>query len=863
MNSIEIAFEHPWLLLLFIPAAALILLPFLLMLRKRRCTVKRLIPVILHLLLALVLVLILSGFSVIRQVNDQAVILLMDLSESTGSVKDRMQAHGEELMRMIDETVPVGVVAFGEKQVYCVRLDEKERTVHLEKPAAEATNLEEALMYTASLAPSDKALRIVLFTDGKQTDGNAQRAAYELAGRGIRLDAVYYDTTGRPTKEVQISSFRGPQGVYRGREATLSAELTSNTDCQAVLRLYENDTLLMTQPYAVKAGSNLMEMTIVPQSAGVFTYRLEMQVKEDTVSKNNEAYACLSVAGKPSVLIIADTMKNAQALEQVLAEENDVTSTTAYSAPATIAQLCKYDAVVLSNVHYYALPGQYEKILQEYVGGYGRTLLAVGGRETFMYGSMQDTFLQDMLPVTLSLEESANGNSVALMLVLDCSSSMNGERVVIAKQGAIKCLEAMSDNDYVGVVSFSKTANLDSPLLRADGNNKEALTRTISALELGRGTYYTEALQLAKEELAKSDANIKHILFLSDGQPSDDGYYDVAEEASMQGMTVSTIGFGYSSYILSGIASYGNGRYYYVNSADELPDIMLSETEQAKVSSLIVKDFVPVIKEEGPLTEELENVSLAPLGGYLGTTLKEEATAYLATEEGHPIYAEWKYGFGRVACFTSDLSGIWSDRWLVDPVGRELTHRMIKTTIPAVHSVSSLVSEIETNGKNAKIAVKTAASSSGNAVSVTLMNGEEGEPYTLAQVYPGRFEGIIPLGKPGGYELHVVETAADGTMVDELYTTAAVSYPIEYDAFSKSSEQLLYSLCDLANGQVFSDLSALAKVETPGIRMVYDPVIPLAVLLALWLLLDIAVRKISLKDLKSYYLKAREKFRSK
>ena len=860
MSNIDFTFEHPLCLLLILPVLAIVLLPFFLMPKKRRYTVKRIVPLVLHCLLAIALVLILAGFAVVKQVNEQAVVLLVDLSYSTESVEESMRSHAKELLEKIDETAPVGVVAFGENQIYCVKLDDGSRSLQLEKPEVEATDLEQALNYAASLAPDDKALRIILLTDGKQTDGDAENAAYELASRGIRLDAVYYDTTKLATPEVQIGSFSAPEGVYKEREATLSAELMSNTDCHALLQLYENDSLLLTQECAVKAGSNMVEMTVIPQDAGTYTYRLTLQVPDDTVAKNNEAFTCLPVAGQSSVLIIADTTQNAKTLEAVLSTENKVTVATARTAPTTLVELCKYDAVVLSNVQYYSLPAGYERILQTYVGGYGRTLLAVGGRETFMYGDMQDTYLQEMLPVTLELDGSTEGNSVALMLVLDCSSSMNGERFMIAKQGAIKCLDAMTDNDYVGVISFSKTPNLDASLTRADANNKAELTRTISALELGRGTYYTEALELAKTELAKSDANVKHILFLSDGQPSDNGYYTVAAEASEQGITVSTIGLGYSSYILSGIANYGTGRYYYVSSAEELPDIMLSETEQARVSSLIVGDFVPVIKEQSELTESVADAPLTPLGGYLGTTLKENATAYLTTESGHPIYAVWKFGTGNVACFTSDLNGTWSNRWLAEDVGRTLTLGMIKTTVPAVHSESSLATEIETNGKNVKVSVKTASGATDNVVALTVTRNGESTPYTLTQVYPGRFEGSVPLGESGTYELYITESDAAGNLVDELHTAMAISYSKEYDCFAKGSAQYLHSLCEITKGELFTDIGKLARVKAEGVRIVYDPIIPFAILLAVCLLADIAVRKIRWKDLKGYYLKIKAAF---
>ena len=110
-------------------------------------------------------------------------------------------------------------------------------------------------------------------------------------------------------------------------------------------------------------------------------------------------------------------------------------------------------------------------------------------------------------------------------------------------------------------------------------------------------------------------------------------------------------------YILSELAVYGNGRYYAVETVKDLPNIMLSEAEQATVNSMLVGNFVPQINTAGKLTEGLEGKPLPSLGGYLGVTLKEPAEALLISEAENPVYAVWNYKLGTVASFMSDLEG--------------------------------------------------------------------------------------------------------------------------------------------------------------------------------------------------------------
>lgn len=130
----------------------------------------------------------------------------------------------------------------------------------------------------------------------------------------------------------------------------------------------------------------------------------------------------------------------------------------------------------------------------------------------------------------------------------------------------------------------------------------------------------TEALQLTHEELLKSDATTKHIIFLSDGEPSDRGYTTAVQNLAKDGITVSSIALGYSSSVLSSLADLGGGRYYTVKNATDLPDIMLSETEKVGVSSLIKGEFVPQIQADSPLTDGINTEILPTLSGYLGVT---------------------------------------------------------------------------------------------------------------------------------------------------------------------------------------------------------------------------------------------------
>ena len=100
--------------------------------------------------------------------DEQAVVLLVDLSSSTKNVRDQIIDRTNDLLTLIDKKVPVGIVAFSGECLYSLTFEESKRTFEPELIKDNATNLEEALVYAESIAPKDKATRFIVLSDGKE-----------------------------------------------------------------------------------------------------------------------------------------------------------------------------------------------------------------------------------------------------------------------------------------------------------------------------------------------------------------------------------------------------------------------------------------------------------------------------------------------------------------------------------------------------------------------------------------------------------------------------------------------------------------------------------------------------------------------
>lgn len=76
---------------------------------------------------------------------------------------------------------------------------------------------------------------------------------------------------------------------------------------------------------------------------------------------------------------------------------------------------------------------------------------------------------------------------------------------------------------------------------------------------------------------------------------------------------------------------------------------------------MVNKTFTPVITANSDILEQLREGGFPEMLGYVGTTLKSNATAVLMDDKKEsPILATWQYGLGTTAAFTTDVVNEWT-----------------------------------------------------------------------------------------------------------------------------------------------------------------------------------------------------------
>ena len=166
-----------------------------------------------------------------------------------------------------------------------------------------------------------------------------------------------------------------------------------------------------------------------------------------------------------------------------------------------------------------------------------------------------------------------------LSLVIDRSSSMDGEPLEEAKKCASMLVDRMSEKDRLSVVTYESHAEVlvtSQPV-----SHKSRLKSQIRGITTGGMTALYDGWSLGAEEVAKNsnDNFISRVLLLSDGQANrgltdDDVIASHCRKMAEAGVTTSTYGLSehFNENLMAGMASAGQGQAHYGQTAEDLMD---------------------------------------------------------------------------------------------------------------------------------------------------------------------------------------------------------------------------------------------------------------------------------------------------
>ena len=233
-----------------------------------------------------------------------------------------------------------------------------------------------------------------------------------------------------------------------------------------------------------------------------------------------------------------------------------------------------------------------------------------------------------------------------LVVVIDRSGSMQGEKIHTARAAIHQLLSQLGPEDRFGLVAFSSDAHVAIPLSHPTPEGSTVMSATVDALRAGGGTFMSPALDLGLGmiESARVAGRAPRMILISDGLASEG--HDVLRAQALRAASgefaLSAIGVGadFDESLMSSLADAGTGNYYYLDDLRELAGIFRAEFETARETiatglavSLTPPAGVSVVDAAGyPLERSAGTVTFRPGSLFAGQERRVWVTLRVPTD---------------------------------------------------------------------------------------------------------------------------------------------------------------------------------------------------------------------------------------
>ncbi|NOY40272.1 MAG: VWA domain-containing protein [Planctomycetes bacterium] len=668
---------------------------------------RRLLALTLRSVVFAIIVFSLADIKYQRRSDQMTVVYLLDQSLSIPT--DQRQAMVEYVNTSIGEyhdeakNDRFAVIVFGrdaavEMPLVNVAIPLRSRLETILDP--EYTDLANAIQRAKAIFPYDSAKRIVLITDGNQNVGDARRDARATAAAGVSIDVVPVILSAR--SEVAVEKVDVPANTRRGQpfemrvvlrnDAPEGSEQTVSGKLRIIRKAGDREEILTEQEVEVPPGKRVYTIPEEIDQPDFYTYEARFSPNDpaaDGMVQNNIASAFTQVRGKGHVLLIENWDKKGEAdylVERLRSEDIAVTVTPSDRLFTSLAELQRYDSVILANVsrstgtdadNVSSFSDDQIDMLVRNTREMGCGLIMMGGPDTFGAGGWTNTELEKAMPVDFEIKNVKVTPVGALVLMMHAGEMPRGN--YWQKRIAFESIKLLGSRDFCGLVQWNGSdqwlwGQSKGGLIRVGPNRKMMLGR-VDKMSIGDMPSFDPALKMAAKAFAGiGKVGVKHMIIISDGDPTP-ATPAVLRRLKQQGVKVSTVAVGSHGTIgsqeMQKIASVTGGKYYVVKNAKALPRIYQREARRiARPLAYEPKPPVaPVIVSQHELIQGLEG-GLPPISGFVLTSVKQNPLVEViirsplpTTEKNSTILASWTYGAGKAVAFTTDAGARWASQW--------------------------------------------------------------------------------------------------------------------------------------------------------------------------------------------------------
>ena len=735
---------------------------------------------------------------ILLPVKGETVIFLTDRSASVKNTEDIALAWIENSINHKQKEATFAIASLGENVALEQNIGTEKKTINEFNSEINAgeTNLEAGIQFASSLIPKNTGGRIVLFSDGNETIGNSREAAKLLKNRHIELD--YILLKNQVSEDMSLAELFVPPTLYKGEEVPIQVSINSNANKRAVVRLSVNNEEILKETIDVKEGKNVYSFSHIANTTGLTVYKSEISTENDTFIENNTLHSVADVKGTPKVLIVEG--KTSGDLETILEGSGLIVDTiSAEKLPTTLSGYIQYQSIIFDNVPATVITEQQMNMIEQAVKEFGTGFVMSGGEESFGLGGYFKTPIEKLLPVDMDIKGKKEMPSLGLMIVLDRSGSMAGNKLELAKEAAARSVELLREEDTLGFIAFD-----DRPWVIVETEplkDKKEVADKIRQVTPGGGTEIFSSLQLAYEELEDLKLQRKHIILLTDGQAPGGDYEGLIEKGKEKNITLSTVALGSDAdrALLEELATMGTGRFYDVSDSSVIPSILSRETVMATRTYIEDNPFYPEVQPY-PDWMKLFEAGIPQLNAYIATTPKPRAQLPILSEKEDPVLAQWQYGMGYTIAFTSDFSGKWSGDWARWNNWPLFINQLVTNTLPQYESEPYRVSFTKEDGNPVLHLESASKLSLPIEAALVKEDGQSINSHTKL-VAPGKYEIALP-NEQGMFFLSVKQTDENGE-VQTYQTGFTIPYSDEY-LLDGPNETLLKELAASTGGKMLA-----------------------------------------------------------
>lgn len=169
---------------------------------------------------------------------------------------------------------------------------------------------------------------------------------------------------------------------------------------------------------------------------------------------------------------------------------------------------------------------------------------------------------------------SKESNGFHLVLLIDTSLSMEGERINTVQRTIHALIDLMTLNDRLSIIEWSNTANILCKL----NSNKEELRRAVNSIKVRGGTCMEAGISALGSFTAEERSSIDGVFLLTDGEinqglQTPTGLRFLFRLLLPASVPIFTVGYGadHNAKLLQSLAIHSHGSYTFASAAEVIP----------------------------------------------------------------------------------------------------------------------------------------------------------------------------------------------------------------------------------------------------------------------------------------------------